>query len=193
MIQHNGSVEYHLLPHDKLKINKENIIHSLDFLKGFDISGVCDWIIFSNEDIKICISTSGIIEISADINLNQMKESIKLLDKLAQKIISMLKLNNKFLIDLYITGSEKFGIEYLIKQGIEYNEIDFDFKSEIKVKIIKNNDNRILLIKGADDVEKISQTYSTLTCTKKSYSGIPIEKINVTQSKTLTKAMFLNY
>jgi hypothetical protein len=193
MIQNNGIIEYHLLPHEKLKINKVNIIHSLDFLNEFNISKVYNWIIFSNnEDIKICISTSGIIEISIDINLSKIEESIQLLDKLAKKIVSMLNLKEKFLIDLYIAGLEKIGIESLIKQKIEYNELDFDFKSEIKVRIIKNAANRIILIKGADNVEKITQIYSTLTSTKISNSDFQIKEINLIQSKTLTKEILLN-
>lgn len=194
MIQNNGIIEYHLFPHKKLKINIEHVIHSLDFLNEFDISRAYDWIIFSNdEDVKICISTSGIIEISIDINLSKINESIQLLDKLAQKIVSMLNLKENFLIDLYISGLEKIGIEYLVKQKIEYNEMDFDFKSEIKVKIIKNADNRIILIKRADNVEKISQIYSTLTSTKISNSDFQIKEINLIKSKTLTKTTFLNY
>lgn len=194
MIQNNGIIEYHLLPHEKFKLSSENIIHSLDFLNEFDIYRVHSWIIFSNasEDIKICISTSGIIEISIDIDLRKIKDSMKLLDKLAHKIVSILNLDTNFLIDLHIAGLDKIGIEYLIKQGIEYNEMEFDLKSEIKLKIIKNDEDRIITIKGADNVEKISQIYSIITSTKISNLNFQIKEIKLIQSTTLTKENLLN-
>ncbi len=198
MIQSKGIVNYQLIPYEKIKIEPTKIETSLDFLSGLKTFQTYDWVVFSDssENIQISVSTAGMIEISVDIQLNKLKDTIYLLDKLTKKILSRLKTDAKFFVEMYIGGLDSIGLEHLIKQKLEFNEfkeISFNLDEITKVVIFKNQNQYTILIKGLNNISKIFQIYSFIMTGKISdLIDFSIKKINISITKTLTKKIFLD-
>lgn len=196
MLQSKGIISYQLIPIEKLKVDLMKIEASLNFLNNLKTYYTNDWIIFSSaENIRIGISTTGIVDISIYIELTRVKEIILLLYKLTTKIISKLHLDSRFFIELCITGSDSIGLEPLIKQELGFNElkeISFNFDYTAKVLILKNKNEYTILVRGIDDVTKVLQVYSFIINGKISdVKNYPITEINITTAQTLTKKILL--
>lgn len=196
MPQSKGIISYQLIPIEKLKVDLMKIEASLNFLNNLKTSYTNDWIIFSSaENIRIGISATGIVDISTYTELTRVEEIILLLYKLTKKIISKLKVDASFFVELCITGSDSVGLESLIKQELGFNElkeIGFNLNSTAKVLILKKNSEYTISVRGIDDVNKVIQVYSFITSGKISdLKNYPITQINITTEQTLTKKIVL--
>lgn len=198
MLQNKGVIDYHVSPQSEVKLDIRIIQDSLDFLKDLESYRINNWIIFSDpsENIKISISKTGIIEISVDVELAKLKETIYLIDKLTNKILSTLKIDIKFLVDVYISGSNSIGLEYLLKKELNLNdfkELNLIFDSDTKVYLKKYKGDATILIRGQNNIDKIFQVYRFINTGKiEDLRNFSIKGINVTTPKTITKDIFLN-
>ena len=198
MLQNKGVIDYHVSPQSEVKLDIRIIQDSLDFLKDLESYRINNWIIFSDpsENIKISISKTGIIEISVDVELAKLKETIYLIDKLTNKILSTLKIDIKFLVDVYISGSNSIGLKYLLKKELNLNdfkELNLIFDSDTIVYLKKYKGDATILIRGQNNIDKIFQVYRFINTGKiEDLRNFSIKGINVTTPKTITKDIFLN-